>query len=119
MAMSDKDDMPGLEVFFDAARRHAAEPSVALLARIDADAQAVQDLARRPAPHPTRRRTLSRQLYRLLGGWPAVTGLATAAMAGVWLGISLPEGILDGAGESAYLIDVAPELAFDLAGGDF
>ncbi|SLN27945.1 hypothetical protein ROG8370_01058 [Roseovarius gaetbuli] len=119
MAMSDKDDMPGLEVFFDAARRHAAEPSAALMARIDEDAQAVQALAQRPAPQSTRRSTLSSQLYRLLGGWPAMTGLATAAVAGVWLGISLPEGILDGTSDAAYLVDVAPELAFDLAGGDF
>lgn len=117
MAMSDRDDMSGLEVFFDAARAHAAEPSVALMARIDEDAQAVA--AQTPAPPRPRRASLSSQLYRLLGGWPAVTGLATAAMAGVWLGISLPEGMLDGANESAYLIDVAPELAFDLAGGNF
>ena len=119
MAMSDKDDLLGIEAFFDAARRHAAEPSVALMTRIDEDAQAIQALARRPAPQPTRRSTLSSQFYRLLGGWPAVTGLATAAMAGIWLGISLPEGILDGTSDAAYLVDVAPELAFDLAGGDF
>jgi hypothetical protein len=119
MAMSDKDDMPGLEVFFDAARAHAAEPSVALMTRIDEDAQAVAARAQTPAPQRLRRASLSTQLYRLLGGWPAVTGLATAAMAGVWLGISLPEGLLDSASESAYLIDVAPELAFDLAGGNF
>ncbi|MDT8326342.1 MAG: hypothetical protein RQ750_03005 [Roseovarius sp.] len=117
--MSDKDDIPGLEVFFDAARRHGAEPSAALMARIGEDAQAVQALAQRPAPQPTRRSTLSSQLYRLLGGWPAVAGLATAAVAGVWLGISLPEGLLLDEGESVYLVDVAPELAFDLAGGNF
>ena len=119
MAMSDKDDMPGLEVFFDAARAHPAEPSVALMTRIDRDAQAVQANARRPASRRPRRTSLSTQLFRLLGGWPAVTGLATAAMAGVWLGISLPEGLLDSASDGAYLIDLAPELTFDLAGGNF
>lgn len=119
MAMSDKDDMSGLEVFFDAARAHAAEPSVALMTRIDADAQAVAASAQTPAPQRPRRASLSAQLYRLLGGWPAVTGLATAAMAGVWLGVSLPEGLLDSVGDSAYLIDITSEFAFYLAGGDF
>mgnify|MGYP000029020956 CR=1 FL=1 len=119
MAMSDKDNMTGLEAFFDAARAHPAEPSVALLTRIEKEARTVQAATRAPVPQRRQRASLSTQLFRLIGGWPALTGLATAAMAGVWLGVSLPEGLLVNEGDAAYLIDVAPELAFDLAGGNF
>ncbi|SEL10114.1 hypothetical protein SAMN05443999_103303 [Roseovarius azorensis] len=117
MPMKDEErDMNGLEAYFDAARAERAAPSADLMARIIADAQAVQMAARSPAPR--RRAGLGEQFYRLIGGWPAMAGLATAAVAGVWLGTSLPEGLL-GPGEAAYLVDVTPELAFDLAGGDF
>lgn len=116
MPMSNKDpDFAGLEVFFDAARTHAPEPSADLMARVLRDAEHLCRPARRPAAMS--RTGLFEQVYRLLGGWPAMAGLTTAVLAGVWIGTVLPEG-LSGTTEAAYLVDITPEMVFELA-GDF
>ncbi|PKQ14171.1 MAG: hypothetical protein CVT70_00750 [Alphaproteobacteria bacterium HGW-Alphaproteobacteria-1] len=98
-----------LEAFFEAARATPPEPSPALMAAVLRAAEGLQPAAPR-AP-------LTARLREAFGGWPALAGLATAAAAGVWIGTALPEAGI-GAAEAAYLVDVAPELAFDLA-GDF
>lgn len=123
--MTDKrNDTGGLETHFEAARRHRAEPSDALLARVLADAQTVQDELSVPAPASrARQRGAPMNVFRILGGWPALTGLGTAAMAGVWLGVYPPEGLaataqsVIGGDQAVYLIDLAPEMAFDLDEG--
>ncbi len=76
-----------LEGFFEAARAKAPQPSGDLQVRILADADAALAATVRPAP----RRTLLRDVLQGLGGWPAMAGLVTATMAGVWIGISPPE----------------------------
>jgi len=121
MSTSDQDHRgDGLDVYFEAARAQAPGPSPDLLARVLADAEATQQahptaaLARAPASRPG----IAARLYRLLGGWPAMAGLATAALTGIWIGPALPEGLV-GAAETAYLVDITPEMAFDLAGGEF
>ncbi|SEM98060.1 hypothetical protein SAMN04488077_110102 [Roseovarius tolerans] len=121
MSMSDKDQADGgLDVFFEAARGHAPIPSPDLLARVFADAETTQQAG--PSTAPARVSAtpdgLAARLYRLLGGWPAMAGLATAALTGIWIGTALPEGLI-GTAEAAYLVDITPEMAFDLAGGDF
>jgi hypothetical protein len=120
MPMSDKDqDLDGLGAFFDAARAHSPAPSPDLLARVLSDAEAEQVWITRRAQAATEapRAGLLDQLYRLLGGWPAMAGLTTAIVAGVWIGTALPEGVSSGA-EAAYLVDITPEAVFELA-GDF
>ncbi|MGX0975649.1 hypothetical protein ACSSVY_001359 [Roseovarius sp. MBR-51] len=120
MPMSDKDqDLGGLGAFFDAARTHPPAPSADLLARVlsDAEAEQVWITRRALASEAAPRAGLVEQLYRLLGGWPAMAGLATAVVAGVWIGTALPEG-LSGSSEAAYLVDITPEAVFELA-GDF
>jgi hypothetical protein len=85
MQDSDIDDL------FARARGAAPEPDMALLQRIAADADAVQ-AGFRPAPAvatPIRRGPLARWIAAL-GGGPAVAGLATAALAGVWIGVAQP-----------------------------
>ena len=79
---------------FAAARAAAPVPGVALMDRILADADAVQRLAALPprpakaAVRPSRRRFAAlADLSALLGGWPALSGMATAAAAGVWIGL--------------------------------
>jgi hypothetical protein len=119
MSMSDKDQADGgLDVFFEAARAQGLGPSPDLLSRVLADAEATQHAdptaTFAPAPCPG----IAARLYRLLGGWPAVAGLATAALTGIWIGTALPEGLL-GTAEATYLVDITPEMAFDLAGGEF
>jgi hypothetical protein len=47
-----------------------------------------------------------------------MAGLATAALTGLWIGTALPEGLI-GQAEAGYLVDITPEMAFDLAGGEF
>ncbi|WP_339672153.1 hypothetical protein [uncultured Roseovarius sp.] len=120
MPMSDKDqDLGGLGAFFDAARAHPPAPSPDLLARVLGDAEAEQVwITRRAQPAAEAPRAgLLEQLYRLLGGWPAMAGLTTAIVAGVWIGTALPEGVSGGT-EAAYLVDITPEAVFELA-GDF
>jgi hypothetical protein len=106
-----------LAAHFDAARRYPARPSDALMARVLADACAAQPAtrpSRRPAAWPV-------QLFRALGGWPAVAGLSAATLAGIWLGISPPAPLaavaapLLGDPGGVYLVDLAPGATFELA----
>ncbi len=58
-----------------------------LLARVDADA-----LAHLPPPLPkTAGPGRWRILLAALGGWPGVSGIATAGLTGLWLGFVTPE----------------------------
>jgi hypothetical protein len=52
-----------------------------------------------------------------LGGWPAIAGLTTAALTGLWIGAVLPNTV-PGAETPEYLVDITPEMAFDLIGRD-
>ena len=83
-----------LEEMFRAARAEAPEPSDSLMARIMADAEA-EIAARAEAAHPVRtpRPGLWAALVAAIGGWPALASMATAAVAGVWLGFGATEGV--------------------------
>ena len=78
-----------LELFFEAARQDAPEPSDALLAAILADAQAQQPRATSLSPECPKENWF-RGLLSIVGGWPAAASLATATVAGVWLGFTQP-----------------------------
>lgn len=122
-------DDDALEAFFVAAKRDAPAPSDALLARVMADAVAAQD-ARQQAPARMRpqpsRPGLLVQLREALGGWPAFGGLAAAGVMGLAIGIAAPTGqgaladftsvlLAQGGAGDAYLVDLMPELDFDIA----
>lgn len=109
----DDQDHPALEAFFDAARRTTPVASGAMLARILADAETVRTTAQAPARRPVRPARIS----DLLGSWPSMAGLAAATLAGLWIGAGLPEAV-PGMGEALYLVDITPEMAFGLVGGD-
>lgn len=81
-----------LDIFFDAARSARPEPSPELMARVLDDALAMQPPAARPAPSVPTRSWLG-ALLDTLGGWPAAASLATATLAGVWIGISPPDAV--------------------------
>lgn len=108
MTKRDEIEDDGLEAFFAAARAEAPRPSAALMGGILADAEA----ARGPW---WRRAALG------LGGWPALTGLAAATVAGVWIGAAVPDQV--GTLTSGYLVDTydfsgfSPELGAILAEG--
>ncbi|ARU01491.1 hypothetical protein [Yoonia vestfoldensis] len=82
------DDM--LDDLFAQARQLAPVPDAALTARVLADAA-------RPVPVAVARPPQSfwAQLGAMLGGWPALGGLATATIAGIWIGIASPSVVAD------------------------
>lgn len=90
MAMTERDDDAALEALFAAARNRAPEPSADLLARVLAQAEAVQaeQVARRPKAPAARRGGAWRGLLDLIGGWGGVGGLAAAGVTGLWIGFT-------------------------------
>ena len=92
MAMTDRhhDEAADLERFFRAARAAVPEPSEAFLTRLTEAALAAQpDPA---APLRPRRRGFVSALAAALGGWAALGGfaggMATATVAGLWIGLA-------------------------------
>ena len=100
-----------LDDLFAAARKQATQPSPALLARILADAAAEQPRAPAPAGLARPRVRLA-ALSAALGGGGALAGLATATVAGLWIGLAPPAAVDDfaatlwasGEGDSVELI---------------
>ncbi len=86
-----------LEALFAEARDMAPDPSDALLARIEADAAALQPLpARRvsatmPASAPTGGGWFGFDLG--LGGWSSLGGLTAALVVGFGIGLSPPDAV--------------------------
>ena len=86
---------------------------------------ALAELPSSTAPVPPRvaaspREGLVRQLFGAIGGWPALAGLATATVAGIWIGTTTPGASLAetalgseaaGIGSDLYLVDAVS--AFD------
>ena len=73
-----------LDDLFAQARQLAPVPDAALTARVLADAA-------RPVPVPRP----PQSFWAQLGGWPALGGLATATIAGIWIGIASPSVVAD------------------------
>lgn len=74
----------------------ATTPSSELMQRVIADADAVAEAGEvKSIPAQPRRRGFIAGLLAGIGGWPAIAGLATATVAGVWIGYASPE-TLDG-----------------------
>ena len=78
-----------LDDLFEAARAPVAVPA-ALMARVLADADAVQAVAQ---PLLRRRPRLMAGLLAAIGGIGGLAGLSTAAMAGVWIGFAQPAAL--------------------------
>lgn len=83
--MTDKDDA-FLDDIFRSARTDDPVPSDDLRARVQADAMAAMVS---PAVVP-RSRSSWDAFAQLLGGWPALSGVAAAGVAGLWLGLAPP-----------------------------
>lgn len=83
MTMTDSE----LDNLFASARAETVAPSDALLARIVADAGAVGDARVLPAQPVL---GFWQTLRAVIGGWPALGGMATATLAGVWIGFAPP-----------------------------
>lgn len=102
-----------LDTLFAAARRTQAEPSAEFLARILADAEAVQDgwHGSKAAPRGWR---WPRIVALMLGGVGATAGMATAALAGMWIGFAQPEAVtvVTGAWLTDQRVDLIPTYDF-------
>ena len=82
----------GLNALFETARADAPMPSAAFLARVLQDAEAEQQAFGARERDQTGVRDDGLGLWGavmgLFGGWRGVGGMATAALAGVWIGFS-------------------------------
>ncbi|WP_296765224.1 hypothetical protein [Sediminimonas sp.] len=116
-----------LDAWFDAARQQAPAPPEALMRRVLADADAVQAATARARPGlVTRARASLARGLATLGGTPAMAGLATAAVVGMWLGAwppaaleSLGPQLFDGtaAPGATYTVDLMPGAEFTAPDG--
>jgi hypothetical protein len=114
-----------LAAFFTAGKQQLPDPGEALMARI-LDAGLAEQAKVASAQRPNSGQTAMAPAPRgfgswlaNLGGWGAVTGLATATVAGIWLGFSPPTGLagladgvlgtsLSGNGETIDQVDLLP-----------
>jgi len=110
-----------LEAFFDAAQDMTPPVSEGLMARVLDDALAVQAEGERQQTRRSQDRPFT-GILSALGGWPAMAGLATAAVAGLWIGFSPALGVgeamasaLGSDGADLYLVDFSTgfEIAFE------
>ncbi|WP_085891391.1 hypothetical protein [Roseovarius litorisediminis] len=118
-----KFDPVDLDHLFARVREHPAQPSADLMKRVLTDAYDAQAAVTPVTAPQLPGAPWLLQVFRELGGWPSMAGLTTAALVGVWLGISPPDGLVAtadsffGTDDDAYLIDVAPEATFEIAEG--
>lgn len=105
--MTDRKDMDfdpdmdlELDELFAEARETAPVPSSALLARVMADAEAELDARgagvpawAAPTPKAPDRHPLIKAALAALGGWRGVSGLATATIAGLVIGLGAPDTV--------------------------
>lgn len=119
MAMTERheDDLE-LESFFAAARAAAPEPGSAFLARITAQGEAVQAERLSAALAPPRARRgmgIWATLAAAVGGWGAFGGMATAALAGLWIGFAGSETLVQAVGLTGF----APTVSASDSGSAF
>ena len=103
-----------LDDAFHALKTHATPPGDDLMSRVLAAADAVQaDFLAPPKPV---RAPLSTRFLAVIGGWPSMAGLATAGLAGVWIGVSQPAALVQTSEALIYgdvsgaLVDLDPYL---------
>ncbi|MDF1669216.1 MAG: hypothetical protein P1U83_06350 [Roseovarius sp.] len=116
-----KNNMVELDALLAEVRADTPVPPDGLIARITEQASVEQKAFMKPPAKATRPGVLG-QFIQALGGWPALSGLATATCAGVWLGISPPQSMefaaetYLGVEYAVTLLDINFDAAFDLSG---
>lgn len=123
--MDKKTDAFDLDALFAEARAtrgRDADPAPDFMARVLEDALSLQP-APAPVASPAPRASRLRQFLNAIGGWPAVAGLATAGVAGLWIGVNPPDAMattaenLLGTDSDLYLVDLMPGYDFALTEG--
>lgn len=99
-----------LDHLFDAMRADAPHPPASLTARVVADAQAQMQPRVAPAVRKARRRAVWAGLARMFGGGGALAGMATAALAGFYIGFADPAqaGLMSSVLGQAAELDMMP-----------
>lgn len=115
-------DASDLDALFAQARTASADPSPDFMARVLEEALAAQPMA---APATVARPSRLRQFLNAVGGWPAMAGLATAGVAGLWIGVNPPDAVATtaqtylgtdlGTDADLYLVDLMPGYDFTFA----
>ena len=106
----------GLELFFKAARAQSPVPGDDLMARVLADAAALQPQGAASAGLWSRLVSRAQGLRQEMGGWPAMTGLAAATVAGIWVGSVAPD--LASEAITGYWSGESEVYVFDVMAGD-
>lgn len=83
-----------IDALFAQARETDHVPSDDLMARVLGDAGAVQD-SWHHAPDVAPQPGLWARFLDAVGGWPSVSGLAAATIAGIWVGVVQPASVAD------------------------
>lgn len=119
-----------LDGYFAAARMATPQPDPDFMRRVLQEALDVQasrmeqsQTVQRPRKAVQSRPGIWAQLRDAMGGWPALGGLAMAGVTGLAVGIASPAGLGDltraitqpAALQDGYLVDLAPEMEFDIA----
>ena len=89
------DDDKQIEALFAAARQDRSELPDTLSQRMLRDAEQTQQGFARPEAVVTAGPGLLGQIKAALGGWPTLGGLATACLAGLWIGVAPPAFLPD------------------------
>lgn len=117
LAMTDNKNLSDaeLEQLFEEMAASNPVPTTDLVARIIADADGVMNdratgVIAVQKPLGLRQRLAS--FLSGIGGWPAVAGLATATVAGIWIGYAPPSSVSDLA--SSY---ISTDVSYDI--GDY
>ncbi|MDP2493734.1 hypothetical protein Q8W25_06880 [Shimia thalassica] len=89
MTKTERDKMMLDDLFQVAAADPKLDPTSELLARVMADAEHLQPAPQELNTAPEQVKLgLFAQMVQVLGGWRPMAGLATAAVAGLWIGFS-------------------------------
>lgn len=111
-----------LDVLLSEAKTQDIAPTAEFMERVLQDSL-MEQAAFAPAGVVNRRSSAVRQFLSAIGGWPAVAGLATAGITGVWIGINPPNAVATtaetilGTSPDRYLVDVLPVYDFTLIEG--
>lgn len=124
--MTDKQQMDALDALLRDAAGQTVAPGDDLMARVLADAAEVQPRATalapaRPVPGAAAEPPgFVAAILDLLGGWPAVSGLAAAGVAGLWVGVAPPAALetlaVDMLGTSVSVDVLSDDLDWDAGG---
>lgn len=93
--MMTQDDDAKLDAMFAQARSQDVTPSEGLLDRVMMDADSVLAASEVPPAEAVAGPSWGAMFLEAIGGWPSLSGLAAATVAGLWIGISPPAALSD------------------------